>query len=227
MSARRQIAVLGLGNFGQTVAVELTRLGHDVLAIDENAHIVELVADDVTHAVQADMTDMAALEELGLARFDAAIVAVSESLEASILTTVLLKRLGVANIIAKASNALHGSILEELGVSRVVHPEREMGLRVAHSFAARGVVDYFDVAPGYGLARMLVTTAVAGKPLGQLDLVGQYRVTPIALHRSGSVTLNPDPSEVLKAGDEVLVAGLDEDLARLPPRLDSTLRSVG
>jgi len=154
-------------------------------------------------------------------------VAVSESLEASILTTVLLKRLGVANIIAKAANELHGSILEELGVSRVVHPEREMGLRVAHSFAARGVVDYFDVAPGYGFARVSVSDAVAGRPLSQLDLVGRYHATPIALHRSGSVTLNPEPTEILRAADELVLAGLDEDLARLPAGLDAAPRGAG
>jgi trk system potassium uptake protein TrkA len=226
MPVRRQIAVLGLGLFGQTVAIELTRLGHDVLAIDENAHIVQLVSDKVTHAVQADMTDAAALEELGLPKFDAAIVAVSESLEASILTTVLLKRFGIANIVAKAANELHGSILRELGVTRVVHPEREMGLRVAHSFAARDILDYFDVAPGYGFARLLIPHGLAGKPLSHLDLNRRWRVTPVALHRSGSVTLNPEPTEVLRADDELILAGLDEDLARLPAGLDANPRDT-
>jgi trk system potassium uptake protein TrkA len=107
-----------LGRFGQAVARELTRLGYDVLALDSNERIVQSVADDVTQAVQANFADEDALNELGLGNFDTAIVAVSTNLEASILTTVLLQRLGVRRIVAKASNELHGSILERLGVSR-------------------------------------------------------------------------------------------------------------
>ena len=142
MAARRQVAVLGLGRFGQAVARELTRLGHDVLALDSNERIVQDISDDITHAVQTDFTDEEALNQLGLGSFDTAIVAVSTNLESSILTTVLLQRLGVRRIIAKAGSELHGSILQRLSVSRVVYPEHEMGLRVAHSFAAPGVLDY-------------------------------------------------------------------------------------
>jgi trk system potassium uptake protein TrkA len=216
MAVRRQVVVLGLGRFGQTVARELTRLGHDVLAIDSNGRIVQEIADDVTHAVQIDFTDEDALTEMGVGGYDTAIVAVSTNLESSILTTVLLQRLGVRRIIAKAATELHGSILQRLGVTRVVYPEHETGLRVAHSFASAGVVDYFDVAPGYGFARVAVPQALVGKTFGDLDLQGKYGVAALALHRGGSVTLNPSSSEVLLAGDEVIVAGLDESLERLP-----------
>jgi trk system potassium uptake protein TrkA len=216
VALRLQVVVLGLGRFGQTVARELTQLGHDVLAVDANERIVQAMADQVTHAVQIDFTDEDALRELGLGRFDAAIVAVSDNLEASILTSVLLQRLGVRRIVAKAGSELHGSILEQLGVSRVVYPEREMALRVAHSFAAPGVLDYFDVAPGYGFARVSVPEPLTGKTLGTLDLERSYGVTPLALHRGGVVTLRPKPPEILRSGDELIVAGLDEDLERLP-----------
>jgi trk system potassium uptake protein TrkA len=210
-----------MGRFGQTVARELTRLGHDVLALDSNERIIQAIADDVTHAVQADITDEDALTELGLGKFDTAIVAVSTNIEASVLTTVLLLRLGVRRIVAKAANELHGSILEQLGVSRVVYPELETGLRVAHSFAALGVLDYLDVAPGYGFARVPVTEPLEGKSLEELDLQSTYGVTPLALHRGGTVTLNPSASEVLRGSDELIVAGLDEDLERLPARVTS------
>jgi len=215
MANRRQVAVLGLGRFGQTVARELTRLGHDVLALDSNERLVLEVSDDVTHAVQTDFTDEEALTALGLGKYDTAIVAVSTNLESSILTTVLLQRLGVRRIVAKAANELHGSILQRLGVSRVVYPEREIGLRVAHSFAAPGVTDYLNVAPGYGFARVSVPEQLVGKPLDALDLQESYGITAVALHRSGSVTLNPSASEVLRQGDELVVAGLDDDLERL------------
>jgi len=215
--ARKQhVVVIGLGRFGTAVARELTRLGHTVLGIDRDEKLVAALAEEVTHVVQTDATSGEALRDLGLGEYDAAIVAISSNLEASILTTVLLKRLGVKRIVAKAANDLHGSILEQVGATRVVYPELETGLRVAHSFNAPGVRDYLDVAPGYGFARMRVPAEWAGKALAQIDLRRTCGVTAMALHRQGVVTLNPHPSEVLQRGDELIVAGLDEDLERLP-----------
>lgn len=208
--------MLGLGRFGAAVAAELTRLGHDVLAIDIAEATVQDIAPEVTHAVRADITDEDALRELGLESFDAAVVALSSSLEASILATVLLRRLGIPRIIAKAHSELHASILRQVGAGRVVFPERETGIRLAHSFAAPGVRDYLDVAPGYGIARISVAAAAAGSALGKLDLPAAHRVTVLALRRQETVTLNPPPSEPLRAGDELIVAGLDEDLEQLP-----------
>ncbi len=213
---KRQVAVLGLGRFGQAVATELTRLGHEVLAVDSSGRAVQEVANDVTHSAQADVTDADALRELGVGDMDAAIVAVSSNLEASILCTVQVQRLGVPRIIAKAANALHGSILERVGANRVVYPERETGLRVAHSFAAPSVRDYLDVAPGYGIARVPVAGTLAGRSLGNLDLKRASGVTVLALHRHERVMLHPAPAEVLREGDDLIVAGLDEDLERLP-----------
>jgi trk/ktr system potassium uptake protein len=213
---RRQVAVLGLGRFGQAVARELTRRGHEVLAVDSNERIVQAVSREVTQAVQADFTDESVLRELGLGKFDTVIVAVSTNLEASILTTVLVRRLGVQRVLAKAANELHGSILEQLGVSRVVYVEQEMGLNVAHSFAAAGVLDYLDIGPDYGFARVPVPEPAAGKALGALDLEKTYGLTPVALVRDGGVLLNPSASEILRLTDELIVAGLDEHLERFP-----------
>jgi trk system potassium uptake protein TrkA len=215
MPDRRQVAVLGLGRFGQAVARELNRLGHDVLAIDWNEHLVQEMAEDVVHVIQMDFTDEEALIALGLGEYDTAIVAVSTNLESSILATVLLQRLGVRQVVAKAADVLHDSILQRLGVNLVVHPEREIGLRVAHSFAAPGVSEYLNVAPGYGIARLSVPASVVGNPLSALDLQNRFGVSPVALHRAGTVTVNPNVSEVLREADELVVAGLDDDLERL------------
>jgi trk system potassium uptake protein TrkA len=216
MPNRRQVAVLGLGRFGSAVARELTRLGHDVLAIDRDEKTVQSIADEVTHAVQADVADPEALEALGLADFDTAVVAASSTLEASIMATVLLRRLGVRRIIAKAAHELHGSILEQVGAMRVVYPERETGFRVAHSFHASGVQDYLDVAPGYGIARVNVAASWAGKSIGELNFRRSCNLTVIAVTREGQVILHPASSETLRTGDQLIVAGLDEDLERLP-----------
>lgn len=220
MPTTRQIAVLGLGRFGQAVALELTRLGHDVLAVDQNERTIQDVADEVTHAVQADITDPDALEALGLADFDTVVVGVSESLEVSIMATVLLKRMGVQRIIAKAAHDLHGSILEQVGAMRVVYPERETGFRVAHSFHATGVQDYLDAAPGYGIARVAINQAWGGKTLAEMDFPRTCGLTILAVARAGTVVLNPTPDEQLRAGDSLIVAGRDEDLEKLP---DSTV----
>ena len=216
MSPAQQVAVLGIGRFGATVAQELTSIGYEVLAVDRNERVIREIAESVSHAVQADVTDGEALKDLGVGQFDAAVVAVASNLEASILSTVTLARLGVPRIIARAGTEIHGSILEQIGASRVVYPERETGIRLAHSFAAPGVRDYLDVAPGYGFARVPVAESWIGRSLAELDLRTTCHITVMALHRRGSVTLNPHGSEVLRAGDELIVAGLDEDLARLP-----------
>ena len=222
MTTKRHVVVLGLGRFGQAVARELTRLGHEVLALDASEKIVQSLSDEVTHAVQADITDGDALRELGAGDFETAIVGVTSNIEVSILTTVLLRQLGVRRIVAKAANELHGSILEQVGASRVVYPERETGVRLAHSFAAPGVLDYLDVTPGYGIARVPVARALVGKSLEELNLRRTCGVTTIALHRRGVVTVNPHPAEILQVGDELIVGGLDEDLERLPGATSGT-----
>jgi trk system potassium uptake protein len=212
---KRQVAVLGLGRFGRAVARELTRLGHEVLAVDTSERVVQEVLPDVTHAAQADVTDDDALRELGLEDFHTVVIAITSNLEASILATALVRRLGVRRILAKAGSELHGSILEQVGATRVVYPERETGMRVAHSFAAPAVRDYLDVAPGYGVAKVPIPPSAAGKSLGDIGSRADYGVTVLALHRGGEVTLNPPPTEALQAGDEVIVAGRDDDLERL------------
>ena len=210
----QQVIVLGLGRFGSAAALELERLGHEVLAVDMDIRAVDEIADHVTQAVRADATDPEALQELGAQDFDAAIVGTSSDQRASIFMTVLLKRMGVRFVLAKAQDALHGDILKMVGADRVVYPERETGTRVAHSFSMSMVVDYFEVAPGYGMEK-LTTIAFAGKTLQDLDLRGRYGVTPIFLRRGDKVTVNPHPHERLEAGDELTIAGPDERLEKL------------
>jgi trk system potassium uptake protein len=217
VATRLQVAVLGLGRFGSAVARELTQLGHEVLAVDLDPHVVEGIADDVTHAVQADITDNDALTELAIGSCDTVVIGVSEKLEVSIMAAVLVRQLGVSHIVAKAANDLHSQILRQLGVNQTVFPEVETASRVAHSFTARGVEAYFGVAPGYGIARVTATDAMAGRPLAEVGLT-RLHITVLALVRRTLVTLHPDESETLQTGDELIVAGFDGDLERIPGR---------
>jgi trk system potassium uptake protein TrkA len=212
---RKQFMVLGVGRFGSAVAIELERLGHEVLAIDRSERAIEAVADYVTHAVTADVTDLEVLRTLGAQDFDAAVVAIGADERSSIMATVLLKKLGVRFVLAKAQNQLHGDILTMVGADRVIYPERETGIRVAHSLTMPLAKDYFDVGPGYGLAKVVVDQRMAGKTLAELDLRERYGVTPLFLRRGDRVIMNPHREERVQVGDELTIAGRDEQLQQV------------
>jgi trk system potassium uptake protein len=210
---KRQVLVVGLGRFGTAVATELTRIGHEVLAVDLDSKTVQAAAEDVTHVAQADATDEEALAALGSADFDACILAVG-SVEASVLACVILKRLGARRVIAKASSTLHAEILRQVGADRVVFPEAEMGFRVAHTFGAPSVADYLDVTPSYGIAQVAVGPEMAGRSIAELDL-GRLRLTPLIVRRGDQILMNPSSDERLRPGDELIIAGRDNDIAQL------------
>ena len=213
---KHSVLVIGLGRFGTAAALELMRLGHDILAVDRAEEPVNDIAPQVTHALQADATDIAALKAIGAAEFEHAIVAISGEAEPSIFATMALKQLGVPNVVAKAGTALHGSILERVGADRVVYPEREMGVRVAHLFAYGNVVDYIDVAPGFGIVVLHPPKDFVGRTLAELDLPKKFELNPIALRRGDRVTVNPPGDERIGAEDQLFLIGRDEGLARLP-----------
>ena len=212
---KQAVLVIGLGRFGTSAARELMQLGHEVLAIDDSEEKVNDIAPDVTHAVELDASDEAALRDAGAADFEHAIVAISSNTEASIFATMALKNLGVRNVVAKAANALHGRILERVGASRVVYPEREMGLRVAHSFDIPDVIDYLDVAPGFGIVKVRPPAAFVGKTLRELDLARRFSLSPLARRRGTAMTINPSLDEIVADGDELILIGADEKLALL------------
>jgi trk/ktr system potassium uptake protein len=215
---KQSVLVIGLGRFGSAAALELMRLGHDVLAVDRDEAVVNDMAPQVTHALQLDATDIDALKGIGAAEFDHAIVAISGNAEPSIFTTMALKQLGVPNVIAKAGSSLHGAILERVGADRVVYAEREMGVRVAHLFAYPNVVDYIDVSPEFGLVMLRPPAAFVGRTLDELDLASDYELTPVALRRGERLTVNPSEDERVQTGDMLILVGRDDGLSRLPGR---------
>jgi trk system potassium uptake protein len=212
---KHSVLVIGLGRFGTAAAIELTELGHEVLAIDTSEARVNELAADVTHAMQLDASDEDALRAVGAGEFEHAIVAISTNTEASIFATMALKNLGVGNVVAKAANALHGAILERVGADRVVYPEREMGLRVAHTFNIRPVVDYIDVAPGFGIVKIRPPKSFVGKSLRELDLANRFNLTPIGIRRGDAVTVNPHRDDRIADSDELILMGLDARLEEL------------
>jgi trk system potassium uptake protein len=212
---KQQVIVVGLGRFGGAVARELHRLGHEVLAVDADESVINEIAPEVTHALQLDAADEEALRSAGAAEFQTAIVAMSGRVEASIFATTALKRLGVQRVIAKAGSPLHGAILERIGADRVVYPEREAGVDVAHTFLIPHVIDYIDLAPRFGIAKIRVPSSFAGRTLRELDLGARFKVTAIALRRKNEVTVNPHRDERLVEGDELVLIGNDDQLAAI------------
>jgi trk system potassium uptake protein TrkA len=213
--AGEQVMVIGLGRFGAAVARELERLGHEVLAIDRNEQLVNDIASDVTHALQLDAADEDALRGAGAAEFGTAIVAISSDAEPSIFATMVLKRLGVRNVIAKAGSLLHGEILSRVGADRVVFPERETGLRLAHSFNVPNVLDYLDVAPSFGIEKIRPLKSFVGRSLAELDLKGKFGITLVAIRRGRHVLVSPSRDERVTEDDELIIIGRDDALDQL------------
>src|SRR5512137_963721 len=206
-----QVAILGLGRFGVGLANTLLSMGYDVLAMDVDEKKVQAVAPTITRAVQADANDEAVLKELGIDKFDVAIVAMGSDIENSVMSTILLRKLGVRYVVARADNDLHGSILDKIGADKVVYPEREMGTRVAHGLMLTQVLDYMPVAPAYGVAKVSPPNSFIGRTLSELGLgrEGKWGIAVLMIQREREVIVTPDRMEVVRADDTLVLSGND------------------
>lgn len=219
--ARRSYAVIGLGRFGSAVATTLVELGQDVIGIDSDPDHVRALGDIVTQVVELDATDEKALRAAGIRDVDAAIVSIGENIEASLLIVMTLKQLGIENVIAKATTALHGRILEKIGVSRVIFPERDMGIRLAHSLTVPSVVDYIELSRDFSLVELPAPEEFVGKTLRQLELRQRHGLTLVAIRRIGgpgqeeTTRVSPGADEPIQSGDILILLGSNERLARL------------
>lgn len=211
----QQFAVIGLGRFGSSVARSLTGMGHQVLAIDSEEEKVQKVAEFVTHAVTADATDATALKALGIRNFDVVIVGIGTNLQASILCTLLLKELGVRYVVARADNDLHGKVLQRTGADKVIFPERDIGIRVAHNLNASTILDYIELTPDYSILEIAVGPALSGKTLRQLDLRTRFGVNVIAIRTGKTMNITPKADDAVGEGDMLVVVGRNDDMKRL------------
>jgi len=214
---KKQIVVIGLGRFGVSVATTLHSMGHDVLALDKEEKNVLNVASQLTRAIQADVTDEAIIKELGIADFDVAIVAIGTAIESSVLVTILLKKLGVRYIIARADSELHGSILEKIGADEVVYPERETASRIAHILTAREITDYIAVSEGYGIVKFKAPPYLVGRTLDDIGFGpgGKRDVAVLLIQRGKEAIVNPSQQEVISLVDVLIVTGSDDNIEAL------------
>jgi trk system potassium uptake protein TrkA len=218
---RKQFGVIGLGRFGSAMAMTLTELGHDVIGVDGDESRVQQLADVITHALQIDATDEKALRAAGIQDVDVAVVSIGENIESSLLVVMQLRDLGIATIVAKAVTPLHGRILEKLGVSRVIFPEREMAIRIAHGLVMPNVIDYIELSRDFSIVEVPAPEAFVGRTLKQLELRPRLGLTLIAIKRrsddSGAVVTNiaPAADETIRSGDVLALLGSNERLTKL------------
>lgn len=210
----KKAAVIGLGRFGGAVALELSKIGFEVLAIDNDERMVNEIVDMVTHALIMDSTHREALIDAGLKNFGVAVVGIGENIEASILTTLLLKEIGVPKVIARALNPYHGMILEKIGADKIVFPEGEMGTKLAKSIANPELIDFLEFGD-ISIAELIAADNMIGKALDELQLRNKYNVNVVAIKRAGKINASPGPKDILVRGDELLVSGHPEDIAKL------------
>ena len=216
---KKEFAVIGLGRFGGSICEELINLGMEVLAMDKSEERVNEFAQIATQAVIADTTDESVLIKLGLRNFDHVIVAIGEDIQSSILTTLMLKEIGVKNVTAKAQNDYHEKVLRRIGADHVVHPERDMGKRIAHYIVSNNVLEYIELSDEYSIVEIKVSYRLVGHTLLSLNIRAEYGLNIVAIKRGEEILVSPDPGDPLQLNDILIVIGADQDINRFEVKL--------
>lgn len=224
----RQFAVIGLGQFGSSVALALAEKGCDVLAIDREQDRVDQIADQVAQSVTVDAADEKALKSLGMKDIDVAIVSTGEDIEASISIVLILKEIGVKEIIAKAVTPIHGTILKKVGADRVVFPERDMGERIAESLASPNVMDYSEISETHSIVELVAPKKFWTKKISELNLEEETKVSIVAIKRKvpvitqegetefrEEVNIRPLPDEKINRSDILIMIGSFEGIQKV------------
>ncbi|MEI1422702.1 potassium uptake protein KtrA [Bacillus cabrialesii] len=210
----KQFAVIGLGRFGGSICKELHRMGHEVLAIDINEEKVNAYASYATHAVIANATEENELLSLGIRNFEYVVVAIGANIQASTLTTLLLKEYDIPNIWVKAQNYYHHKVLEKIGADRIIHPEKDMGVKIAQSLSDENVLNYIDLSDDYSIVELLATRKLDSKSIIDLDVRTKYGCTILAIKHHGDIRLSPAPEDIIHEQDCLVIMGHKKDIKR-------------
>ncbi|SIT68257.1 potassium channel family protein [Edaphobacillus lindanitolerans] len=211
---KKEFVVIGLGRFGGSIVRELIHQGADVLAIDRDPERVDEYAAIATQAVAADTTDEQALVSLGIRNFEHVIVAIGEHIQSSILTTLILKELGVEKITVKAQNDYHAKVLQKIGADQVVHPERDMGIRIANNMMSNNILDYLELSDEHSIMEIKANEILAGHTILDLDIRARYGINIVAIKRDAEVIVSPMADEEIRLGDILIIIGSDGDILR-------------
>lgn len=210
--SRKSFAVIGLGKFGHAVAVTLAHLNCEVMVVDIDEDKIADIADRVTYAMRADITEQGVLQKLGITNVDVVVIAIADNLEASIMSTIFAKEVGVPFVLVKAMSELHARILKKIGADKIVFPEAEMGARVARNLISGGFMDFFELSPKFSMVEMAIPYEWVGKSLIELNLRDKYGVNVVGVKEDDEVRVNIDPQIPLKDGWSMILVGENEGL---------------
>ena len=214
---KRSFCIIGLGRFGRTLAVNLAKTDHDVLVIDQNDDVVNVMSDIVTNAVVGDATSEQVLRAAGVRDYDCAVVASAESINDSILTTILLKEMGVKQVVARAGSEQHGRVLEKIGADMVVFPEKDMGEKLVNILDRNNVLEYIEFSDTHSIVEVTVPAKWLGKSLIELHVRRQYGVTVLAVSDpdSGEMNISPDPTRKFTGSETVALLGENKAIDKI------------
>lgn len=215
---RKQYVVIGIGRFGSSVAKTLFTLDNDVLALDADEDNVQRISEFVTHAVQVDATDENSLKSLGLRNMDVAVITIGADIQASIMATLIVKEMGVKYIIAKANNEIHAKVLYKIGADKVIQPERDMGIRVAHNLVSSNILDYIELSEDYNIAEIVSTDEWFGKTIVEINFRANYGLNVMAIKRGETIEVSPGPNFRIEEGDVVVAIGDTKSLEKIELR---------
>ena len=210
----KQFAVLGMGSFGESVALTLENMGCDVLVMDDSYEKIQDISDKVSYAMKADVSDPDALQALGGKNLDGVVVAVSENLEAGIMATMLCKEMGIPLVVAKAKNKLQGAILKRVGADRIVYPEIEMGSRVAKSLVSREFMDWIERSNDYSMVEIAVPDKWVGRTLVDINVRERLGINVVGIIINGKIDVTLDPQKPLPEGGILIVIGANDVLEK-------------
>ncbi|TFB14050.1 TrkA family potassium uptake protein [Filobacillus milosensis] len=216
---KKLFGVIGLGRFGGSICKELSKEGKEVLALDADEDKVNEYKEIATHAVIADSTDELALKELGFRNIDHVIVAIGDNVHASILTTLILKEFGVKRITVKAQNDYHEKVLQKIGADEIVHPERDMGKRIAHSIISSNVLDYLELSDEYSVVEIKAGEKMQNKTLMELDIRAKFGCNVVAIKHGKDINVSPMANEQIHFDDILIIIGADKDISRFEKEL--------
>lgn len=216
----KSVIVLGIGRFGERVATKLFEDGLEVMAVDKNYDLVQNISGKVTSAVQCDISNDKALEELGMGNFDVAVIATGESLEASMAATLFAKDHNVEKIIAKATSTNHARILKKIGADQIIFPEIDMGEKLARSIAGSNLLQFFHFSDDYSMIELKAYDELVGRSLKEIDFRKKYKMMVIAYKRDGELIINPEANWKIEKDDTLVLLGDSEHADKLQKEVD-------
>ena len=215
----KQFMVIGCGRFGSSIATTLFKLGHEVMVIDIDEERIQDIAEEVTYAVQADVSDENVLMELGISNFDVVIVSIGSNYQASIMATLIAKESGVKKVVAKAHDSLHGKVLAKIGADKIIYPERDMGVRVAHNLVSSNILDFIELSPDYSILEITALEQWINKSLKELRLPTNYGINVMAIKRGSNINVSPYANDIILKGDVLVVIGNTVDIEKIEQKV--------